>query len=339
MEVKKDVHEIIQKSKSIIILVSRPLDHDGITSAIVLRNYLKKKKKFVDVYSTRKITSKFLSLPYIEVVKVKDPRKMNLLEYDLVIALDGGNKRQFSCVEKDDEFNFSGNPNVLNIDHHLTNTHFASFEIWDPKASSTAQVLINSIIDIERIDEDDATLLYIGIVGDTGNFRYSFNGLTLEIASKLVKRGADYLYAVNMYMNNYNKVDFEIYAYLIKSTVYKLKLGYCYVIADYEKISVKFNCLIENIKDSIYLYETCFACAVKGIKFSLVLTRDREMINVSMRGNSLNNKIPLPEIGCEFDKSSGGHFNSSGFRIKGEINTVLQNLDKVIKEFKLKYES
>ncbi|MDO4548507.1 MAG: bifunctional oligoribonuclease/PAP phosphatase NrnA [Clostridia bacterium] len=84
------------------------------------------------------------------------------------------------------------------IDHHETNAGFAPVSLIDPDAPATG-VIISRVMDILDIPADKllATLLYVAISTDTGNF--SFANTTEEsllITAKLMKTGFE-LYDVN----------------------------------------------------------------------------------------------------------------------------------------------
>ena len=92
----------------------------------------------------------------------------------------------------------------VNIDHHRTNNRFAKINLVAPDKSSTCEHLFDLIERDGVIDGATATLLYLGISTDTGNFMHSnTTPATLSAASKLLKSGADLNLIVNgIYKNN-----------------------------------------------------------------------------------------------------------------------------------------
>lgn len=339
MKITKATKKKLDESKDILIIISRPIDNDCIASGIVLFRHLKRRGKIVSIFSPIKIPSYLNSLPLIEIIENRDPRKEDLAEFDLIITVDGGNTRQFSKVGKDSDFDFDDNKEVLNIDHHLGNTHFSKYRIWDKNASSTVEVLLSTIVDIEEVGKDEATLLYGGLVGDTGNFRYNFSEKTLKLAAELLAKGADYQVIINEYCYGNTDIEFQVFAFLIQNTIYNNKFGYTYVIADYNKLSEEYKCSFDEVKGGIRLYENYFSRAVKKINISFVFKKNNNDLNVSMRGNGYHNKIPLPEIGKSLGCECGGHFNASGFNIKGDIDNILEDIKRVVGDLRKKYSS
>lgn len=79
-------------------------------------------------------------------------------------------------------------PIAVNIDHHPTNTKFASINIVDPSAASTTEILAELLPALDvAIDADMATNLLIGMVTDTLGFR------TRSVSPELLMRAADML--------------------------------------------------------------------------------------------------------------------------------------------------
>jgi phosphoesterase RecJ-like protein len=84
---------------------------------------------------------------------------------------------------------------VINIDHHVTNTRFATVNLVRPSASATAEIVFDLLQEWKvQIGEQLATYLLTGIVTDTQFFTTSSTSpRTLEVASKLVRAGASLL--------------------------------------------------------------------------------------------------------------------------------------------------
>lgn len=89
---------------------------------------------------------------------------------------------------------FEGNePPDVNIDHHITNNHFANINLIDTKAVSTTQVLAKLIPQlITPITQQVATALLMGLITDTLGLRTSnMTPEALIVAAELMDAGAD----------------------------------------------------------------------------------------------------------------------------------------------------
>lgn len=81
---------------------------------------------------------------------------------------------------------------LANIDHHLSNTHFAEHNFLETSAAATCEMLAGMFLDSRLpIDRFTAQALYTGIVTDTGQFCFnSTSQNTFLLAAELVARGA-----------------------------------------------------------------------------------------------------------------------------------------------------
>jgi phosphoesterase RecJ-like protein len=81
---------------------------------------------------------------------------------------------------------------LVNVDHHLTSSHFGNVNLVDPSASATCEVLLR-VVDALEMDLDPplATALLAGIVRDSHGFSDpATSPATLRAAARLVEAGA-----------------------------------------------------------------------------------------------------------------------------------------------------
>lgn len=81
---------------------------------------------------------------------------------------------------------------IINIDHHGTNSGTGHYNWVDANFAATAQMVYTLFEAFDTaFDVDAATLLYAGLAGDTGTFRFSnTDSHVLRIAAQLVEAGA-----------------------------------------------------------------------------------------------------------------------------------------------------
>jgi len=81
---------------------------------------------------------------------------------------------------------------VAVIDHHLSNTGFAAFNLIDRSSAATCEILTGILLDLGlSIDAVSAQALFAGILTDTGQFRFSATSRRcFVLAGELVDRGA-----------------------------------------------------------------------------------------------------------------------------------------------------
>ena len=78
------------------------------------------------------------------------------------------------------------------IDHHQQPENFATYMYSDTSMSSTCEMVYNFIAKMDNtnlIDKDIATCIYVGIMTDTGSFKYrSTTSITHKIVSSLIEK-------------------------------------------------------------------------------------------------------------------------------------------------------
>jgi len=111
----------------------------------------------------------------------------NLAAYALVICLDFSQPDRCPSVRLD-------HPAILNIDHHPDNTRFGRWNLVAPEACATTEILHWLIAAAGwELPAEAATALLLGVVMDTGGFRFDNTGSgALATAADLVEAGADY---------------------------------------------------------------------------------------------------------------------------------------------------
>ncbi|MBD3329961.1 hypothetical protein GF354_00350 [Candidatus Peregrinibacteria bacterium] len=118
------------------------------------------------------------------------------IEYDLVFTVDCAELSQLKKIYEDNVELFHQIP-VVNIDHHISNTHYGKVNYVDIMASSTAELLVPILEKLghsekkDLLDTDIATLLLAGIITDTGSFQNAnTTPKSFEVSAKLVSYGA-----------------------------------------------------------------------------------------------------------------------------------------------------
>src|SRR5690606_1390927 len=108
--------------------------------------------------------------------------------YHHVIAVDCADYSRMGEVAK----RFADDVKIANIDHHPTNDHYGEVQLIRTDAAATAEILYD-LLDLFEItwDEQIATIIYTGLLTDTGGFRFANTTAdVMKIASTLLQYGA-----------------------------------------------------------------------------------------------------------------------------------------------------
>jgi phosphoesterase RecJ-like protein len=271
---------IIKNSKNILLVSHINPDGDTLGAmcalySVISENY--KKKCDMVVVSSVPITYNFI--PNID--KVKNLSEFDLSrEYDAVITLDVASLDR--CVEAQKLFEKA--KNTVNIDHHGTNPNYAQINIVNPKASATSEVLFFLFEKLGlKISLDTAICLYVGIMTDTGGFKFSnTTSDTMLVASKLLSIGVD---TSSIYQKCYESqskdmVLFQSYCVNKAKFCEDDKIAYAIV---YKKDLEKFNNKGEDFTDglteklrAIVSTEIAFVVKELGVGTSKVSMRSKQ---------------------------------------------------------------
>ena len=142
--------------------------------------------KKVDAYAQDRFPPEFEFLPEAREIQNKP---LESVEYEVAILVDCGDFERVG--DELSEFIARRVPFVINIDHHVPNKPFGNIYWVETSASSTCEMLFDLCMSLSLApDAALSTLLYTGILTDTGSFRFSnTNRRVFEIVSVLVRSG------------------------------------------------------------------------------------------------------------------------------------------------------
>jgi len=171
--------DLIKEKKRFLITSHVYPDGDAIGSVIGLLRALKLLEKEVYPYIPDKIPNQFLKLPGVEQIKDKWDRQ----EVDIAFVVDASNLERIGEAVK------VLPPLIINIDHHPDNTLFGDINLVVPTASSTSEIIFNLVKGL-KIDKEVATVLYYGLISDTGGFMYNNTSKeSFKVASEMTEIG------------------------------------------------------------------------------------------------------------------------------------------------------
>ncbi|MCL2204225.1 MAG: bifunctional oligoribonuclease/PAP phosphatase NrnA [Defluviitaleaceae bacterium] len=119
---------------------------------------------------------------------------------------------------------FDRMPVTVCVDHHGTNDGFAQYNLIDPDASSTSEMVYNLFAPLVDIDPDIATAIYAGMVTDTGGFRYQATcETTLSNAIRMIETGIPFTEIYNELMHRHSFLSSKALGVVIANAKQALK--------------------------------------------------------------------------------------------------------------------
>ena len=289
-------------------------DGDCVGSCLGLYTYIKNnfKDMEVDLY-LEPISNKFQFLKYSDEIKHEF---VEGVQYDLFISLDS------SELDRLGDFvpYFENAKKTLCIDHHISNSKFADDNIVYPTYSSASEV-VYTLLEEEKIDYDIACALYLGIVHDSGVFKYSSTSAqTMTIAGKLMEKGIPFTSIIDdtFYAKTY--VQNQVLGRALSESVLFFD-GKCIFtvikknMMDFYQIDSKdLDGIVEQLRITKGVECAIFLYEVGELEYKVSL-RSKEIVDVSV-------------IATHF--GGGGHIRAAGFNMKGTPYDVLNNISKQI---------
>jgi phosphoesterase RecJ-like protein len=166
-------------SHKVVVLSHIRPDGDSIGAMLGLAFALEAAGKTVQRLNADGVPSVFRHLPGADQIRKKLDG-----DFDLVVSLDCSDLLRTGGILGETQID-------INIDHHITNPHFARINYVDPEAVATSAILAEHLGDWGlQINQNAAITLLSGIVSDTIGFRTpNVTPHTLRLAADLMENG------------------------------------------------------------------------------------------------------------------------------------------------------
>lgn len=202
------------------------------------------------------------------------------------------------------------------IDHHISNSGFGMINEIQPDASSTSE-LIALLIGQDRITKQIAEPLYMGIVHDSGVFRYSCtSSRTMAVAGILMDTGIDFptICDETFFLKSHHQN--QILGKALMDSVLMMDGRLIYSVV--RQSDLEFYHLGTKDLDGIVQQLR----VTRGVEVALFLYEiSPNEYKVSMRSNG---HVDVARIGLHF--SGGGHVRAAGCNMEGSLSDVIDSL-------------
>ena len=180
----QEVRRILEQHDRILLTAHVSPDGDAVGSLLAMQEWLEGLGKQVVVALDDDIDDKFFFLPLAE--QIRRPDQVQTDESWLTVVLDATGMDRIGAAE------VLAKGKVLNIDHHISNLHFADWEYVRTDCAATGEILTELLDDWQaEFSPSMANALYMAIATDCGFFKFSnTTGHTLRMAALLVEAGA-----------------------------------------------------------------------------------------------------------------------------------------------------
>ncbi|WP_452602523.1 DHH family phosphoesterase [Pontimicrobium sp. MEBiC06410] len=191
-----EIKELLASPKKIVVIPHKNPDGDAIGSTLGLLHYLLKLNHKAVVIAPNDFPDFLKWIPKQDTILKYETQQTECDELindaDIMFTLDFNAFHRTGNMET---VLTNSNAIKIMIDHHQQPDDYAKYMFSDVSMSSTCEMIyhfLEKLEDLDYIDKDLATCLYVGIMTDTGSFRFrSTTSTTHRIISKLIDKGAD----------------------------------------------------------------------------------------------------------------------------------------------------
>ena len=301
------LRELIDHSSLVIIMGHKNADLDSLGASVGLLKAVKSRNKSAYIVvdknssSTREVVAAFEQKDYYEEVFISEEQALNIYNHDaLVVIVD---THRPVMVESPELLKHS--ENVVLIDHHRKSEDFienAVLTYHEPYASSTSEMIteiLQYIQDSDRLNQQEAEILYAGMFLDTKGFIFKTGVRTFEAAAYLRRLGVNPVNVRRLFKS-------DLASYIKKAEIigraklYRDNIAIAETAGENENLPV----IVAQAADELL--------NIVGVEASFVIAEHKERIFISGRSlDSINVQVVLEKLG------GGGHITIAGAQLEG----------------------
>ncbi len=324
----EEILKIIKTQGNFLICSHANPDGDSIGSQLAFYSLLVELGKKACILNANPIPSNYKFLPYSDVHQTHFD-SVDIDNIDSVIVLDCAN---LDRIGKELSEKVKSLDEIINIDHHTSNDYFGKYNLVDPTAGATAEIVFHLIkwIGLD-IGYERAVCLYTGIIFDTGCFKYTnTSSETHKIVAELLQAGVkpDKVSQL-VYDISYRKAKLFSMAIQTLQISDDGKVAWMYVTNDMYQRSQTNGADTEGFVD--------YVRSLTGIEVAIFVRETERDVKISLRSKSNDLKkqaINVENIAKEF--GGGGHPTAAGCNIDKPIKIAINLvIEKVYKELAL----
>lgn len=327
----ENILEKIKEFDTIIIHCHVRPDGDAIGSQMGLKQFIKDNFKEKQVYTVCEDVPEYLK-PYSEIDNIND----DIYKESLAIIVDTANQDRIS------DKRWSTAKFKIKIDHHENGDEFADISYVKEDSPACASILVSILKSWKEyyISKEAAMYLLLGMITDTGRFRYrGCDKEVFENTALLVDTGADLISLYdNLYADDINVLKLQGY---VLNNFKTTTNGVVYIYLT-KKIMKKYNV---NKVEAANLVSTLGSIKNHPIWVMFIdqmLPKDKNakdkkcLPQNEIRVRIRSRNITINQVASMY--RGGGHAQAAASTIysKKEIKSLLNDLDKVLLEYNKK---
>ena len=332
------VKNLLNTPKNIVVVGHKNPDGDAIGSCLGLANFLRQKGHFVTVVMPNDFPDFLKWIPETSTVinyeQHQEKSEEVVANSDIIFTLD------FNALNRTGNLQGSleaASADFVLIDHHQQPDDYAIVKYSDVSICSTSQMVfhfMDALEGLEFLNAEIATQLYVGIMTDTGSFRYpATTATTHRVIASLIEGGAK---NSEIHQNIYdtNSPDrLKLLGVALNNLVMLPEYHAAYITISQDELNAN------NFKKGDTEGFVNYALSMIGVVFAIIFIENKseEIVKISLRSKgsfSVN----------EFSRShfnGGGHTNAAGGRSHLSLSETVAEFISILPNYKeaLSYDS
>jgi len=324
--------ELLSKPKKVVILSHTNPDGDAIGSSLALSQVLKQCGHSVHCILPNRFPYYLKWMPCCDELIIHSQDKIGIAQSvieaaEVVICADMSSLSRLEALTEIIATNTTAK-RVL-IDHHLNPSSEFDLIFSSPESSSTAYLvyeILKAAYGTEVFNQTIATLLYVGMITDTGNFAFStINAELFRAAADLLETGIDVPTIYNNVYNSFTEGRARLFGYVINRKMKTILKG-----------TVAYLSLTEDEMRRYWFQQgdsegfVNYPLSIKKVKMSAMFSEQQGgFIRVSLRSHG---KVDVNTFARRYF-NGGGHHNAAGGKSFMNMEDTIAHYIAAVEEY------
>ncbi len=321
--------ELIRPGAKVAISTHKGPDGDAIGSSVALSKYLENKGCYCSILVPDDFPDFLKWVPHADKIMIYDRSPDDVLtainEANLIFSLDYNDLKRVD--EIGEQIAASTVPKIL-IDHHEEPKGFEDITFHDATCCSTAQLVyefIEEMGDLVQLDEDVATGIYLGIMTDTGSFRFpSVTQRTHQIIGHLLSLGLKHHIIHEAVYDDNSLSRLQLNGFAVSERLELLQNDQVAIIWLTASDLSRFQARKGDTEGLVNK-----ALSIKGVKMAAFFREKDGLVKISFRskGDIYVNEMARDHFG------GGGHKYAAGGASEAEMIDTIDRFKKIVGEY------
>ncbi|WP_340066962.1 bifunctional oligoribonuclease/PAP phosphatase NrnA [Ascidiimonas aurantiaca] len=320
----------LETPRKIVIVPHRNPDGDAVGSSLALWHFFTNSGHKATVVSPNDYPDFLKWVPGEETIVKFDSNKQKatelLTEAHYIFTVDFNS---FSRIEEMKPVLENCDATFVMIDHHQQPDSYAKFMYSDTSMSSTCEMVFNFLEEwgaLPLIEENIATCLYMGIMTDTGSFRFpSTTSTTHRVIATLIDKGARNAYIHNQVYDTNSVNKLQLLGCALSNLIFLENYRTVFITLSSRELEQ------HQFKKGDTEGFVNYGLSLKNIVFSVIFIENAEegYIKISLRSKG---SFDVNEFARKHF-NGGGHVNAAGGRSDLPIKQTTDYFKSILPEY------